>query len=64
MATGTAKWFSDDEGGFIAPGGGSEDVRPLQRDRGAGFKSLAEEAKVKYEVEGAAGTRRQRRHFV
>jgi CspA family cold shock protein len=58
MATGTVKWFSDEKGyGFIAPEDGSEDVFVHHSSiNGSGFKSLAEGAKVEYEVQqGAKG---------
>ena len=53
MATGTVKWFSNDKGyGFIAPDDGSKDVFVHHSAiAGAGYKSLAEGAKVEYEVE-------------
>ena len=53
MATGTVKWFSDGKGyGFITPDDGSKDVFVHHTAiGGAGFKSLAEGAKVEYEVE-------------
>jgi CspA family cold shock protein len=53
MATGTVKWFSDDKGyGFIQPDDGTKDVFVHHSGiDGAGFKSLAEGAKVEYEVE-------------
>jgi CspA family cold shock protein len=53
MPTGTVKWFNDDKGyGFIAPEDGSKDVFVHHSAiSGEGFKSLAEGAKVEYEVE-------------
>jgi CspA family cold shock protein len=53
MATGTVKWFNDDKGyGFITPEDGSKDVFVHHSAiGGSGFKSLAEGAKVEYEVE-------------
>ncbi len=53
MATGTVKWFNDDKGyGFITPDDGGKDLF-VQHPAilGEGFKSLAENAKVKYEAE-------------
>ncbi len=58
MATGTVKWFSDEKGyGFITPDDGSKDVFVhFSNITGEGFRSLAEGAKVEYEVtEGAKG---------
>jgi CspA family cold shock protein len=53
MATGTVKWFNDDKGyGFIAPDAEGKDVFVHHSAIGGeGFKSLAEGAKVEYEVE-------------
>jgi len=52
MATGTVKWFNDAKGyGFIAPEDGSKDVFVHHSAiAGSGFKTLAEGAKVEFEV--------------
>jgi CspA family cold shock protein len=58
MATGTVKWFNDAKGyGFIAPEDGSQDVFVHHSSiSGSGYKSLAEGAKVEYQVsQGAKG---------
>jgi CspA family cold shock protein len=58
MATGTVKWFNDAKGyGFIAPEDGTKDVFVHHSNiAGNGFKTLAEGAKVEFEVrEGQKG---------
>jgi cold shock protein len=53
MATGTVKWFSSDKGyGFITQDDGDNDVFVHHSAiKGEGYKSLAEGAKVEYELE-------------
>ncbi len=53
MATGTVKWFNDDKGfGFITPDDPGKDLFVHHNAiQGSGFKSLAEGAKVTYDVE-------------
>lgn len=53
MATGTVKWFNDSKGfGFITPSDGSADVFVHHTAiRAEGFKSLAEGARVSFEVQ-------------
>ena len=52
MATGTVKWFSNDKGyGFITPDEGGEDLFVhFSAIAGNGFKTLAEGAKIEFEV--------------
>jgi len=54
MAIGTVKWFNDQKGfGFITPeDGGSKDVFVhFSSIAGNGFKTLAEGARVEFDVE-------------
>jgi CspA family cold shock protein len=53
VATGTVKWFNDAKGyGFIQPDDGSKDVFVHHSNiSGSGFKTLAEGAKVEFEVQ-------------
>jgi CspA family cold shock protein len=52
VATGTVKWFSSEKGyGFITPDGGGGDLFVhFSAIAGGGFKTLAEGAKVEFEV--------------
>ena len=58
MATGVVKWFSDEKGfGFITPDEGGQDAFVhFSAIQGDGFRTLAEGAKVEYELgEGQKG---------
>src|SRR5713226_3428552 len=66
MATGTVKWFDDKKGyGFIAGDGGEEIFVHRSSIAGVGPKTLAEGAKVEFEMgrgpEGAPGEKRSGR---
>ena len=53
MATGTVKWFNADKGyGFITPDSGGKDLFVhFSAIQSSGYRSLAEGAKVEYEVQ-------------
>jgi CspA family cold shock protein len=57
MAQGTVKWFNADKGyGFIAQDGGGDVFVHFSEIQGAGFRSLEEGQRVKFEVgQGAKG---------
>ena len=52
MATGTVKWFNDTKGfGFITPDGGGDDLfAHFSEIKVQGFKSLAENQKVSFDI--------------
>jgi cold shock protein len=52
MATGTVKWFNEAKGfGFITPDDGGKDLfAHFSEIKATGFKSLAENQKVEFDV--------------
>jgi len=50
--TGTVKWFNESKGfGFITPDGGGEDLfAHFSEIQGTGFKTLADNQRVQFEV--------------
>lgn len=52
VQTGTVKWFNEAKGfGFIKPDGGGEDLfAHFSQIEGKGFRSLAENQRVEFEV--------------
>ena len=50
--TGTVKWFNEEKGfGFIAPDGGGKDLfAHFKEIQGDGFKTLAENQRVEFDV--------------
>ena len=57
MAVGTVKWFNADKGfGFITPDGGGADVfAHFSAIESSGFRSLDENQRVEFDVQGSAG---------
>ena len=55
-STGTVKWFNDQKGfGFITPEDGGKDLFVHHSSiQGSGFKSLAEGARVEFDVVAGA----------
>ena len=51
MATGTVKWFNAEKGyGFITQDGGADVFVHFSAIEGSGYRSLAENDKVEFEV--------------
>ena len=52
MATGTVKWFNEKKGfGFISRADGDDVFVHFSAIQGSGFKTLAENQKVEFDVE-------------
>ena len=52
MAKGTVKWFNDQKGyGFVTPENGKDVFVHHSAIKGEGYKSLAEGAQVKFDIE-------------
>ena len=52
MAKGTVKWFNDQKGyGFVTPENGKDVFVHHSAIQGEGFKTLAEGAKVEFNIE-------------
>jgi cold shock protein len=67
MAIGTVKWFNSSKGfGFITPDGGGEDVfAHFSAIQAQGFKTLAENQKVSFDVtSGPKGKQAANIHLV
>ncbi len=52
VKTGVVKWFNESKGfGFITPDGGGDDLfAHFSEIQGSGFKTLAEQQRVQFEV--------------
>ena len=52
MSTGTVKWFNDSKGfGYISPDGGGKDIFVhFSAIQGNGYRSLAENQKVSFDI--------------